>query len=93
MRIIFGRVIKNWYISLNINFGVNRTTHVFKSPVLRLDLYGFITFNKADPMDRYSPFSIPTSVWVLEAYVQIFKSVAFCVRTQSDGQTDIAQMP
>ena len=46
-----------------------------------------------DPVDRYSPFSIPTSVWVIEAYVQIFKSVALCVRTQSclpqtDGRTD-----
>ena len=48
-------------------------------------------------MDQYSPFSIATSVWVIEAYVQIFKSVALCVRTQSclqqtdtrtDGRTD-----
>ena len=44
-------------------------------------------------MDRYSPFSIPTSVWVIEAYVQLFKSVALCVRTpsclqQTDGRTD-----
>ena len=50
-----------------------------------------------DPVDRYSPFSIPTSVWVVEAYVQIFKYVALCVRTQlclpqTDGQTDIAQI-
>ena len=46
-----------------------------------------------DPVDRYSPFSIPTSVWVIEAYVQIFKSLALCVRTQSclpqtEGRTD-----
>ena len=46
-----------------------------------------------DPVDRYSRFSIPTSVWVIEAYVQIFKSVALCVRMQSclpqtDGRID-----
>ena len=61
---------------------------------------GFI-WEVPDPVDRYSPFSIPTSVWVIEAYVQIFKSVARCVRNrvyqrrmygQTDGQTDIAQM-
>ena len=46
-------------------------------------------------MDRYGTFSIPTSV--IEAYVQIFKSIALCARTQSclpqtdtrtDGRTD-----
>ena len=53
---------------------------------------GFI-WEVPDPVDRYSPFSIPTSVWIREAYVQSFKSVALCVRTQSclpqtDGRTD-----
>ena len=42
-----------------------------------------------DPVNRYSP----TSVYVIEIFVQIFKSVALCVRTQSclpqsDGRTD-----
>ena len=93
--IILGSVIWGQHTSLNIKFGVARTFHVLKAPVYRFDLY------VPDPVYRHSPFSIPTSVWVIEAYVQIFKSVAHCVRTQSclpqtdtrtDGQTDIAQM-
>ena len=47
-----------------------------QEPSYRFDLYWRYQI-------LYSPFSIPTSVWVIEAYVQIFKSVALCVRTQS----------
>ena len=39
----------------------------------------------------YSPFSIPNSVWVIEAYVQIFKSVALSCLPQMDGRTDGAR--
>ena len=101
MRIIFGRVIKSWYISLNIKFGVNRTFHVLKTHVTTMGGTGpcgpmtiildsvikswYISLNikfganrtvcvlnssipigfileVPDPIDRYSPFSIPTSV-------------------------------
>ena len=40
MTIIFGSVIKSWYRSLKIQFGVNRTFYVLKTPVCRIDLYG-----------------------------------------------------
>ena len=40
MKIIFGNHIQSKYRSLNIKFGVNWASHVFKSPVFRLDLYG-----------------------------------------------------
>ena len=40
MSIIFDGVIKSWYISLNIKFGVNRTFHVLKTLVHQFDLYG-----------------------------------------------------
>ena len=40
MTIIFGSLIKSWYINLNIKFGVNRTLHVLKTTVYRFDLYG-----------------------------------------------------
>ena len=85
MTIIFG--------SINIKFGVKRTFHVLKTPVYRFDLYGRYQILFTDIAD----ISIPTSVRVIEAYVQIFQSVALCVRTQSclpqtDGQTDIAQI-
>ena len=58
-----------------------------------LSLPIWLIWEVPDPVNRYSPFSIPTSVWAIEAYVQIFKSVALCVRTQSclpqtDGRTD-----
>ena len=33
MRIIFGGVIKSWYTSLDIKFGVNRKFHVLKAQV------------------------------------------------------------
>ena len=46
MRIIFGTVIKSWYISPNIKFGVSRESVWFVCEV-------------PDPVDRYSPFSIP----------------------------------
>ena len=47
-----------------------------------------------DPVDRYSTFSRPTGLCLIEAYLQSLKFVALCVRTQSwllrtDGQTDI----
>ena len=80
--------------SIKITFGY----HVKTSRPQFTDL---IKWEVLDPVDRYSPFSIPTSVWVMEVYVQIFKSVALCVRTQlclpqtdgrTDGQPDIAQM-
>ena len=45
MRIIFGSVIKSWYISVNIKFGVNRTFHVLKTPVYRFDYYGRYRFD------------------------------------------------
>ena len=38
--IIFGSVIESQYTSLNIQFGVNRSIHVLKTPVYRFDLYG-----------------------------------------------------
>ena len=43
-----------------------------------------------DPVDLYSPFSIPSGIWLIEAYLQSVKFVALCVRTQSltDGWTD-----
>ena len=42
-------------------------------------------------MNRYSPFSISTGLWLVEAYLQSLKSVALCARMQSwllctDGQ-------
>ena len=40
MRLIFGSVIKSWYTSLNIKFGVNRMFHVLKIAVYRFDIYG-----------------------------------------------------
>ena len=40
MTITFGSVIESQYTSLNIKFGVNRTTHVVKTKVYRFDLYG-----------------------------------------------------
>ena len=40
MTIIFGSVIQSQYASQNINFGVNRTFHVLKTAVYRIDLYG-----------------------------------------------------
>ena len=40
MRIIFGSVIKSWYTSLNIKFGVNQTFHLVKTPVYQFDLCG-----------------------------------------------------
>ena len=46
-------------------------------------------------MDRYSPFSIPTSVWVVEAYVhfQVYSSlcsdaIVFTKDGHTDGRTD-----
>ena len=39
MRIIFGSVIYNWYPSINIKIGANRTFYVPKNPVYRFDLY------------------------------------------------------
>ena len=39
MRIIFGGVIKSWYTSLNIKFGVNRKSDVNKTLVFRFDYY------------------------------------------------------
>ena len=38
--IISETVIKSYYTSLNIKFGVNPTVHVLKTPVYRFDLYG-----------------------------------------------------
>ena len=38
--LIMGVVIKSWYTNLNIEFGVNQTFHVLKTPVYRFDLYG-----------------------------------------------------
>ena len=39
MKIIFGGVIKSWYISLNIKFSANRTFHVLKTPIYRFNYY------------------------------------------------------
>ena len=36
---------------------------------------GFI-WEVPDPVDRYSPFSVPTSVWVIEAYVQAYEPLS-----------------
>ena len=41
-----------------------------------------------DSVDRYSPFLIPTSVKIIQAYVQNFKCIAHCVRTQYHRRTD-----
>ena len=38
--IIYDSVINNWYTSLNIKFGANRTFYVPKTPVYRFNLYG-----------------------------------------------------
>ena len=40
IRIIFGNTIQRQYTSLYIKFGVNRTFHVLKTPVCRIDVYG-----------------------------------------------------
>ena len=55
-----------------------------------------------DLVDQYSPFSMRTSVWVIEASLHIFKSVALLVGRnrfyhmrkdgRAGGQTDKAQM-
>ena len=39
MSIIFGSIVENWHISLNIKFGANWTFHVPKTPVYRFDYY------------------------------------------------------
>ena len=72
MRIIFGSVIWSWYTSLNIKFGVNRRLHVLKT-----------TASAPDTVYRYSPFSIPIGLWLIEAYLQSLKFAALGVRTQS----------
>ena len=45
-----------------------------------------------DPVNRYSPFSIPTSVWVIEAYVQSLQLFVFgrnrVYHRRTDGRTD-----
>ena len=40
MTIVFGGIIQSQYTGLNIIFGVNRTLHLLKAPVYRVDLYG-----------------------------------------------------
>ena len=40
MTINFETVIKSYYTSLNINFGVNGTFHVLKTTRYRFDLHG-----------------------------------------------------
>ena len=91
MTIIFGSVIKNQYASLNIKLGVIRTLHVLKPQFTDLTYMGGT--RSCGPIQLI--FS--TTVWVIEAYFQIFKSLALCVRMQSrlpqtdtrtDGRTD-----
>ena len=89
---------------------MNRTFHVLKTPVYRFDLYGryqtlwtdddkfwiWLIWEVPDPVDRYRPFSIPTSVWLIEAYVQIFNfcsslcsyAIVFTTYGRTDGRTD-----
>ena len=40
MTISFGSVIKSYYTSRNIKFGVSRTLHIFKTTAYRFVLYG-----------------------------------------------------
>ena len=72
MTIIFGSVIR----SLHIKFGAKRSFHVPKIPVYQFGLYGRYQILWTDLAHfQYQPIK-----WVIEVYVQIFKSVALCVR-------------
>ena len=61
IQIIFGNHIQIYQTSLNIEFGVNRTFHVLKTPVYRLDLYGrYRTLSNDTVIIKYTKFqSIP----------------------------------
>ena len=58
-KIIFGSLIKSWYISPNIQFVANRTFYVPKTPVYRFDLYGRYRILWTDEL-LYKPKS---SIW------------------------------
>ena len=46
-----------------------------------------------DTADRYSPLSISTGLWLIEAYLQSLKSVALdAIVITTDVRTDIAQI-
>ena len=95
MTIILGSVIQSQHASLNINFGVNRTFHVLKTPVYRIDLYRRHRTLWTDD-DNFRQcylqlvYKTKFQIWcesdVLCAQtpgLPIFKSIALCVRTQS----------
>ena len=94
MKIIFGSVIRSWYISIDIKFWVNRKFHVLKTPVYRFCLYGKYQDDYYYDQDdyRYSPFSIPSGLWLMKTYFAKFEVCRFLRSGASvittDGWTD-----
>ena len=84
MRISFGSIIKSYYTSLNIKFGAHRTFHVPKYTGIPV----WFIWEIPDPVDRCSPFSISTGLWLIEAYLQSLKLFAFERNLDYYGRTD-----
>ena len=113
MKIIFGSVIKSWYIlwTDEDNFWQCNLELVYK-PKYQIwcesdfpcaqdpGVSVWFIWEVPDAVNQYGPFSILTSVWIIQACVLVnIKSIALCARTISclpltDGRAlVIAQMP